>query len=172
MKYIKYVAILLILAVLVSAGVGIYAYINTRLQVVSISVSTRSAESDANTFSLLQSRLDNGSSTAAVYTTALDGSASDYGFFTYCVRLHNNGLIRAEMVEVQPYPVNGDALSYTTLDTAQLNANRILEAGEDIELYCTLLTSAANLQNYLTSRTFRITYYIWGMPMTVEATCQ
>jgi len=168
--YIKILAVILIIAVLSCAGIGIYAYINTKLQVVSVKLERMiSASENTADFYALQSQIDNNASTAAVYTTALSSDPSDYSFFVYRIQLHNNGLIRAEMVEAQPYVVNGDALSYSTLDVSSLNANTVIEPSSDISLSCVILTDAVNQSNRIEARTFKITYYIWGIPMSVVA---
>ena len=77
--------------------------------------------------------------------------------------------IDAEMVEIQPIPANGDVLAYATSDASQVNANTIVSAGGERDVWSVVLTSAQNQNDRQVSRSFKITYYIWGIPMSVTA---
>ena len=165
----KYVAIFMVVLVVAAAGLGLYTYANARLQVASVELTTVSASERADEFTALQMAVDRGALSGTAFTESVPGTAADYSFFTYTFRLRNGGLIDAEMVEIQPIPANGDVLAYATSDAAQVNANTIISAGSERDVWSVVLTSAQNQTNRQVSRSFKITYYIWGIPMSVTA---
>ena len=62
-----------------------------------------------------------------------------------------------------------DVLAYATSDASQVNANTIVSAGGERDVWSVVLTSAQNQTDRQVSRSFKITYYIWGIPMSVTA---
>lgn len=168
----KYVAIFMALLVVAAGVLGIYTYANTRLAVVSVSVEMVSAAQRESEFLSWQSAMDHDAVAGTPFTDELPGSADDYSFFTYTFRLKNGGLIDAEMVEIQPVPVNGDVLAYSTTDAAAVNANNVIPAGSERNLWSVVLTSARNQSALATARSFKITYYIWGIPWSITAACK
>lgn len=165
----KYVAIFMVVLVVAAAAFGMYVYANTRLQVVSVKLETTAATARESEFSALQTAVDHQALTGTAFADSVAGTAEDYSFFTYTIRLRNNGLIDAEMVEVQPVPANGDVLAYASLDAAQAHGNTVIAAGSEQDVWSVVLTSAQNQQNRQVSRSFKITYYIWGMPVSITA---
>ncbi len=166
----KYAAIFMIILVLIAGAAGIYAYAGVKLQIEDVTLKMAEASERVEEFVALQTAIDNGSLAGTAFTDSVSGSSAEYSFFTYTFRLKNKGLIRAEMVEIQPVPVNGDVLSYATLDSGAVNAGIDISGGSERDAWCVLLTSKQNQDNRVTGRSFRITYYIWGIPMTVTAT--
>ena len=114
--------------------------------------------------------MDNGALIGTPFTETLTGNSSDYSFFTYTFRLKNGGLIDAEMVEIQPVPTNGDVLCYTSLDSSQAAAELTVKAGKERDAWCVVLTSRQNQEQHLVTRSFRITYYIWGVAKSTVVT--
>lgn len=165
----KYAAVFMVIVVAAAAVFGVYVYANTRLQVVSVKLETTSATARESEFSALQTAVDRQALTGTAFADSVTGTASDYSFFTYTIRLRNNGLIDAEMVEVQPVPANGDVLAYASLEESQANSNTVIAAGSEQDVWSVVLTSVQNQQNRQVSRSFKITYYIWGMPVSVMA---
>ena len=166
----KYVAIFMVVLVLLAAAFGVYAYANTRLMVVSIELEAFPAAQQETDFQRWQNAVDNDAVSGTAYAQSIPGTAADYSYFVYTFRLRNKGFIDAEMVEIQPVPVNGDVLSYSTTDTVSVNANTKVSAGSERDLWSVLITSRQNQDSYLVTRSFYITYYIWGSPVTVTAT--
>ena len=165
----KYVAIFMIVLVVFAAGLGIYTYANAKLQVVSIELKATAAGSNTSEFIALQTAVDRGALSGTAFAESVPGTAADYSFFTYTFRLRNGGLIDAEMVEIQPVPANGDVLAYATSDASQANANTIVAAGSENDAWIVVLTSIQNQEEHEVSRSFKITYYIWGITMSVTA---
>ena len=60
-------------------------------------------------------------------------------------------------------------LAYATSDASQVNTNTIVSAGGERDVWSVVLTSAQNQTDRQVSRSFKITYYIWGIPMSVTA---
>ena len=165
----KYVAIFMVVLVIAAAGLGAYTYANAGLQVVSVELKTAAGGERVQEFTALQTAVDRGALNGTAFTKSVPGAAADYSFFTYTFRLRNGGLIDAEMVEIQPIPANGDVLAYATADASQVNANTIVSAGGERDVWSVVLTSAQNQTDRQVSRSFKITYYIWGIPMSVTA---
>ena len=165
----KYVAIFMVFLVVAAAAFGLYAYTNTRLVVASVDLEAYPAVQQGADFLRWQNAVDNGAVSGTAYTQSIPGTAEDYSYFVYTFRLKNKGLIDAEMVEIQPVPVNGDVLSYSTTDAGAVNANTVVPAGGECDVWNVLITSKQNQESYLVTRSFYITYYIWGIPMTVTA---
>jgi len=163
----KYAAIFMIVLVVIAAALGIYTLANARLQVTAVTLTAVPAAERADEFTALQTAMDQGALLGTPFTDTLPGTYADYSFFTYAFRLKNGGLIKAEMVEIQPMPVNGDVLCYTTLDSSQVNANLTVGAGKERDAWCVVLTSIPSTEGQQVSRSFRVTYYLWGIPRSL-----
>jgi len=165
----KYVAVFTVVLVLLAAALGVYTYANIKLEVAEISLEAYPASQQAEDFAAWQSAVDNGAVCGTAYTQSIPGTNADYSYFVYTLRLRNKGLIDAEMVEVQTVPVNGDVLSYSTTDAAGINRNTVIPAGGERDVWTVLITSKQNQESHIVTRSFYITYYIWGIPVTVTA---
>jgi len=157
----------MIVLVVIAAALGIYTLANARLQVTAVTLTAVPAAERADEFTALQTAMDQGALLGTPFTDTLPGTYADYSFFTYAFRLKNGGLIKAEMVEIQPMPVNGDVLCYTTLDSSQVNANLTVGAGKERDAWCVVLTSIPSTEGQQVSRSFRVTYYLWGIPRSL-----
>ena len=166
----KYAAIFMVLLVAAAAVLGIYTYANARLQVTGISLSAVPAMEQEQRFAALQTAMDQGALIGTPFTDSLPGTSADYSLYTYTFRLKNSGLIGIEMVEIQPVPLNGDVLCYATSDSGQVNANVKVDAGRERNAWCVVLTSIPSGEGQTLNRSFKITYYIWGVAksMTVR----
>ncbi|MBQ1946582.1 MAG: hypothetical protein II343_06585 [Clostridia bacterium] len=165
----KYVAVFMVVLVLLAAALGIYTYANIKLQVAEIKLQAYPATQQETDFLGWQAAVDNGAVSGTAFAESIPGTADDYSYFVYTLRLRNRGLIDAEMVEIQPVPVNGDVLSYSTTDMASINANTVISAGSERDVWNVIITSKQNQDNHIVTRSFYITYYIWGLPVTVTA---
>lgn len=166
----KYVAIFMAALVVIAAATGIYTLANARVQVTAITLNAVSAAERESEFVALQNAMDQSALAGTPFANSVPGGSADYSFFTYTFRLKNSGLISAEMVEIQPVPVNGDVLCYASADSSQANANLVVRAGQERDAWCVLLTSAQNQENHLVTRSFRVTYYIWGIARSTTVT--
>ena len=166
----KYVAIFMAALVVLAAALGIYTLANAHVQVTAITLNAVPAAERESEFAALQNAMDQHALTGIPFTDSVPGTSADYSFFTYTFRLKNSGLISAEMVEIQPVPVNGDVLCYATADSSQANANLVVRSKQERDAWCVLLTSAQNQENHLVTRSFRVTYYIWGMAKSTTVT--
>lgn len=91
------------------------------------------------------------------------------GFLVYTLRVKNNGLLPAEMAEVQVSPEKGDVLAVSG-DVSMgkdINEGRRIAPGQTETLQLILLTG----KDSHAVRTLTLTYYIWGHPFTVKKTC-
>ena len=163
----KYAAIFMIVLVAVGLALGVYTYANARLTVASVSMNAVQGVEKPEDFAALQSALDENALMGTAYADSLAGSSLDYVFETYTFRLKNGGLIGAEMVEIEPIPLEGDALSYTTLDAARVNANLTIPARQERDAWCVVLRGASQDELLRRQRKFRVTYYMWGAPRTM-----
>ena len=163
----KYAAIFMCLLVAAGFALGIYTYANARLTLVSVSVSTAQGVEKAAEVAALQKAVDHNALAGTAYVDSLPGSSLDYKFETYSFRLKNGGLIDAEMVEVEPVPVEGDKLSYTALDPAQANVNATVPARGEQTVRCVVLSDAGQDELLRRQRQFRVTYYLWGVAKTM-----
>lgn len=165
----KYVAVFMVVLVLLATALGIYTYANIRLEVAEIKLQAYPATQQETDFLGWQAAVDNGAVSGTAFTQSIPGTAEDYSYFVYSLRLRNKGLLAAEMVEIQPVPVNGDVLSYSTTDAAGINANTVIDAGGERDMWTVVITSRQNQENHFVTRSFYITYYVWGIPVTVTA---
>ena len=163
----KYAAFFMIALVVIGLALGAYTYANARLTVLDVSLHTVQANERAEDFAAVQSAMDQNALTGTPFADSVPGSSFDYDFQTYTLRLKNPGLIDAEMVEIQPVPLTGDMLSFTTLDPAQVNANLTVPAGQERDAWCVVLARADQDELLLQQRAFRVTYYLWGSPKTM-----
>ncbi len=157
MKYVAWFMVVLLL--LAAAGVG-YLYVQARVAVEAIGAQAYEAQSQQPTFDDLKRRLENGTVLGSVFKNEPLGDASEYAFYTYTVRLRNNSLIAADMVEVQIVPVDKDVLQMGSTNVRSLSPN------SKGDFSATILTR----RDSGSSRQIVITYYIWGKPFTVRKT--
>ena len=163
----KYAAIFMIVLVAVGLVLGVYTYTNARLVVASVSMNAVQGFEKTEDFAALQNAVDQSALMGTAYTDSLSGAGLDYVFETYTFRLKNRGMIDAEMVEIEPVPLAGDALSYTTLDASRVNDNLVVPAHQERDAWCVVLRSASQDELLRSQRKFRVTYYIWGRPKTL-----
>ncbi len=157
MKYVAWVLVVLVVAAL--AGVG-YLYATAQVVVETLGAQAHEAQSQQATFDDLKRRLENGSVLGTVFANGPLGDASEYAFVTYTVRLRNDSLITADMVEVQVVPMEEDILQMGG------SAAKSLPARSRGDISGTILTK----RNSGSMREIIVTYYIWGQPFTIKET--
>lgn len=145
--------------VLAIAGVG-YLYTTAGVAVETLGAQAYEAQSQQPTFDDLKRRLENNTVVGTVFKNEPLGDASEYAFYTYSVRLRNDSLLSADMVEVQIVPVEKDVLQMGNTNV------RSLSSRSKGDFSATILTR----RDSGSSREIIITYYIWGKPFTIKKT--
>ena len=151
----KATAIALIVLVLAAGGVLGYALFHTNLQVVAKGMQILPGE-----FEQLKLKAGQGSLLGTLLKTGGMGEAKDYSFYVYSLRLKNNGLVAAEMVEMQIAPIAQDVLFYGAAEET------VIPPGETRDVWCVLLTEGSPHA----VRDLYITYYLWGHAQEVKFT--
>jgi hypothetical protein len=165
---VKKAAIVLIALVIVAGGILAYAAVNTQLKVILNNAHMTPAAQLKGEFDRWMNALNNNSVQGTAFVSAANGTAEEYGFLVYSVTLKNNGLLPAEMAEVQVSPVQGDVLAYSSQASLGQNVNHPITVppGEEEMLQLVLLTKSDSHA----VRDIIITYYIWGHPFLVKVT--
>ena len=156
----KTLAIVLVGAVLALGGVLGYALFNTALSVEGHGLEVLRAAERPGEFASLQEKVELGTLEGAVFTDTVPINADEYRFYVYTLRLKNNCLVPAQMVEIQLAPGSQDVLYYD--EAAQVD----IRPGESRDVWCVLLTKGEPSP----VRELTVTYYLWGNAQTVKHT--
>ena len=156
----KKAAIVLMILLLGVAGTVGWALFNTDLKVIGKSVQTVPAAEREKEFAALREAVAQQSLIGTQIRGGELGSAADYSYYVYTLRLKNSGLVDAEMLEVQIAPLDGDVLFYGETEEV------VLRAGETRDVWCVLLTAGTPHP----VRDLYVTYYLWGHPQEVKYT--
>ena len=156
----KYVSILLVVALLSSmVGVG-YLYITSRVVVEATGVSIIEATAEETLFEQIRQQVNQGHAIGTAFANEIRGEVSDYVFLTARLTLRNDCYIDAEMVELQIVPQSTDIMQIGAVEMAGLPAHT-----EDTFEATILSTSHSSAV-----REVLITYYMWGRPFTQKVT--
>lgn len=156
----KYAAILTVILLILSLiGVGAL-YMTANVTVEAVGVIAVEAATQPDLFASLQEQQRTGQVIGTSYTPDAIGSAENYQFYTYTVRLKNNCFLTADMVEVQVTPMTGDVMQLG--DTSP----KALPARSTGDIQATILTDV----NMHSVRELNVTYYMWGIPFTLRTT--
>lgn len=156
----KKLAIFLILLVMIFAGVILYGLFQSNLQVVSKGLEVYFATDVPQLFDQHKTEVENKGFIGTLIRNEPLGYAEDYVYRRYSLRVKNNGLVDAEMVEIQIAPEDEDVLYYGE------NGKVDIKAGETKEIWCVLLSK----KDTPDVRNFFLTYYLWGNPQEVKFT--
>ena len=156
----KKAAIVLMLLLIALAGVVGYGLFNTDLKVIGKSVQMVPATERAAEFAALREAVQKQSLLGTVLKKGDLGGSEGYSYYIYTLRLKNQGLVQAEMVEVQIAPMSSDVLFYG--ETGEVK----IAPGETRDVWCVLLTKGTPHP----VRDLRVTYYLWGHPHEVKYT--
>lgn len=155
----KWVAIVLLILALVLGGVIAYQALNSSLVVAGQGAQRVPASDREGEFSVLRTAVERGSVEGTVFVSGGLGDIADYSYEVYTLRLKNNGLIDAEMVEVQLAPLAGDALYYGESGEVTIPKNGTRD------IWVTVLTTGEKA-----ARDVYVTYYLWGRPYRIKYT--
>lgn len=156
----KKLAIFLILAVLLVAGVILYGLFQARLQVIGKDLQVYSAADVPDWFERDKTAVERSALLGTMIQSGNLGSAQDYVYHVYTLRVKNTGLVDAEMVELQIAPEAQDVLYYGESGKVDI------KAGETRDIWCVLLTEGRSHD----VRNIYLTYYLWGNPQEVKFT--
>lgn len=156
----KYIAGLMVVILLAAIGATGYLYLTANLVIEATGLTTHTAYEQQATFDDLTQRIAHGSFQGTLFQNAPLGAVEDYVFYTYTLRLRNDCFLPLDMIEVQIVPVEGDVLQIG--DTQP----RSLAARSKGDISATLLTRSGghNVREVL------VTYYVWGIPLTLKET--
>lgn len=156
----KAAAVLLIVLVLAAVGALGYLYLNSNLTAAFESCIVTDAVTQADYFSQLKGQIASSSFTGTLYSSTEPGSAEEYQFMTYTVRIRNRAFLTAEVIELRITPMQGDLAQIGNPDQYSLRA------GKDMDLSATILTA----RDMHSVREGTLTYYFWGIPFSTKLT--
>lgn len=158
----KYLAIFLIIALILSIGGVGMMYMTSMVVVESTGAVHIEASAQPELFNALVRQSQNGALVGTVFKDEPIGDIEQYQFIAYNVRLRNDCLIDAESLELQVYPMQGDIVQL-----GEEAWSKTLAAQSTGDYQATILTDAS----MHSIRELNITYYMWGLPFTLRTTC-
>ncbi len=158
MRLLKGLAIGLTVLLGLALGLVGYFYATAKVTIEDIQASGMQASGDAARFEAVKAATAAETFEGTRFTQDALGSAEDYAFITYTVRVSNQCLVPIDMIEVQIVPESGDVLQIGDYEVRSLNA----KSRGDIS--ATILTAKESqpLRNVI------VTYYVWGVSFTVK----
>ena len=154
-----FAVILIILVLAAVCGVG-YLYLNAGLDVRFVSCVATDTVTQAETFDALKSAIASDTFVGTRFSQDEPGSADQYQFLTYTVRLNNHAFLPAEVIEIRITPMQGDVLQVGDRNLHDL------ASGREMELSAVILTT----REMHSVREATVSYYFWGVPFTAKLT--
>ncbi|MGI6235269.1 MAG: hypothetical protein ACOYI6_08485 [Christensenellales bacterium] len=160
------IAFVLALLALFAAGITIYGFAATRLDLRVDNVRALSDQEYQARFARLREQMSLGAVRGIVYDDQPLGDADDYVILEYTIAVGNRGFIPAEMVEAVVVPVRGDILCFSQQEAENRDINQGITApnGRETMLRCYLLTK----KSLHAVREIQVSYYIWGNPYILK----
>ena len=157
MKPLGIILVVLVLAAVIGVG---YLYLNAGIDVRFVSCIATDGVTQPEYFDSLKASVANKAFTGTRFTDTELGTADQYQFLTYTVRLDNHSFLRAEVIEIRITPMQGDVL--------QLGADVAIDlpSGRQADVSATILTD----RTMHSVREAAVSYYIWGIPFTEKIT--
>lgn len=154
LKPLKIITVILMIAVVFTAGISIYIMSHTSLKVTGHSEETWLAAEfqDGVPFLSLQTHMVNAAVPGILYREDPLTDAGQFRFIVYTLRLQNDNLLRAETVECRIEPAQEDILMYTSEEEV------IIPPGQTRDVRLVLLTK----QDSGIVRQIRISCYYLG----------
>ncbi len=156
----KAAAIILIVLVLAAVGALGFLYLKAELTVRSVSCIATDTVTQPEYFDQLKEQLASSTFVGTRFSSAEPGTADQYQFLTYTVRVSNRAFLTADILELRITPMEGDVLQIGDLD------RHTLASGKDMELSATILTA----REMHSIREATVTYYFWGIPLSTKLT--
>ncbi|NLX82713.1 MAG: hypothetical protein GXZ04_02710 [Clostridiales bacterium] len=160
------IAFVLALIALLTAGVTIYGFAATRLDLRVDNVRALPEAEYQARFARLKEQMALGAVRGIVYDEQPLGEATDYVLLEYTIAVGNRGFIPAQMLEAVVVPVRGDVLCFSQQEAENRDINQGITApkGREIMLRCYLLTK----KGLHAVREIQVSYYIWGKPYILK----
>ena len=160
MKALKIIAIAMVVLVVAALGIVGYFYATATVRISAFKAEGVQAAGQAAYFDTLKASAEDGSFIGTLYSGAPTGTADDYVFITYTVRLRNDCLVPLDTIELQVVPADGDVLQIgdTTVHS--------LAARSEGDLQATILTAKDNHS----IRELVVTFYVWGVSFQIRET--
>ena len=135
----------------------------SRMQVVQTAANVTEAQSVADTFDDMVTRLENGTFGGRIFGGTDDLRAEDCAFVTYTVRLQNKGFFPAEWISMELVePKDGDVLALPD------DSRHALAAGSVGDMQLTVLRRTDEEEQADTARTLRVTCYVFGRKIVFD----
>ncbi len=157
MKPFAIILIVLVLAAVCAVG---YVYLTARIDVQFVSCIATDAVSQLDYFNDMRDKLTSGSFVGARFSSGDPGTADQYQFLTYTVRLNNRAFLTAEVIEIRITPMQGDVLQVGD------EFAHDLPSGQQMDLSAMILTT----REMHSVREATVSFYFWGIPFTTKLT--
>jgi hypothetical protein len=153
--------ILMIALVVAALGVAGYYFATAKVTIAAYKAEGVPATQQAALFDQLKTQVAQNEFQGTLFAadTAL-GSAEQYAFITYTLRLDNQCLVPIDMVEVQVEPDAGDVLQIGDTSVHSLAAR------SQGDITATILTAVDSNS----VRELIVTYYVWGVSFSIRQT--
>ena len=148
---------LMVLCLAAMAGTG-YLYLTSNIVVEDIVCTAYAAEDQSAAFQALKNQVGGKAFTGTPFNVSDIGAAENYQFYEYALRIRNDSFLKAEVIEIQITPMNGDVLQISDLKAHDLSPR---SSGT---FTATILT-AKEMHNV---REMTVTYYLWGLPFSTR----
>ena len=154
-----FAAVLIVLVLLAVAAVG-YLYLTANLEVRFDNCIATDGLTQAEYFDGLKKKVETSTFTGTRFSADPIGTADQYQFLTYTVRLDNHAFLTADVIEIRITPMPGDVLQLGE------EAEHSLPSGKKADLSATILTA----RDMHSVREATVTYYFWGIPFSEKIT--
>ena len=156
----KVFAVLLLVLCLAAAALTGYVYLTANIEVTGIRCTAHDGANQKDLFQDLKTRIASDSFTGTAFSVSSLGAAEDYVFYEYTLDLRNDSFLRAEVIEIQVTPMNGDVLQTGDSEPRDL-------APRSRGSFSAVILTARDMHNV---REMTITYYLWGLPFSTRVT--
>ena len=157
MKPFAIILIILVLAAIVGVG---YLYLSANIDITFEACIATDGVTQAEYFDTLKSKVASSTFVGTRFTSGELGTADQYQFLTYTVRLDNHAFLKAEVIEIRITPMQGDVLQIGE------ESEHSLPSGKQMDLSATILTD----RSMHAVREATVSYYFWGIPFTSKLT--
>ena len=153
-------AVLLLVLCLAAVFLTGCLYFTANIEVTGITCIARDALDQQDLFRSLKSAVSSGSFTGTPFNVSSFGGAEDCLFYEYTVEMRNDSFLRAEVIEIQITPMNGDILQIGDPEARDL-------APRSRGSFSAVILTSRNMHNV---REMTVTYYLWGLPFSARVT--
>ena len=160
LRILKAAMIFMIALVVLSVALVGYFFATAKVSISAYSANGVQASAKAELFEQIKDAVQQNTFTGTLFQTGELGTADQYAFITYTLRLNNQCLVPVDMVEVQVVPDPNDVLQIG--DTAV----HAMDAKTQGDVSVTILTT----KDSHSIRELIVTYYVWGVSFSIRET--